>query len=106
MRKCIDWTTTGRNLRLLRKDNINLRRYVCRTLKSGTEECKGDGNCDKCRFDMDSNISQAELAAVFSVSDSVILNWERGISKPQIEDIMLYADICKVDFFDVLIFEE
>ncbi len=106
MRKFIDWTTTGQNLKLLRRDNINLRRFVCKTLREGTLECRGDGNCEKCRFEMDSSISQAELAEIFNVSDSVILNWERGVSKPQIEDIMLYAEICKIDFFDVLIFED
>lgn len=32
-RKFIDWNKTGRNLQLLRVDNIELRRSVCNALK-------------------------------------------------------------------------
>ena len=50
-RRTIDWKKTGRNLRLLRNDNLSLRRYVCRTLRMRSGECDGV-DCQNCRFEM------------------------------------------------------
>ena len=104
-RKTIDWKRTGQNLRLLRQDNLSLRRYVCRTLRVKHGECDGE-DCASCRFEMDANISQAELAEVFHVSESMLLNWENARSKPSLEDLLFYADICGVDLFEVVVFEK
>jgi DNA-binding XRE family transcriptional regulator len=103
-RKTIDWKKTGRNLKLLRQDNLLLRRYVCRTLRMKHGECDGE-DCIRCRFEMDPNISQAELAEVFHVSESMLLNWENARSKPSLEDLLFYADICGLTLFDVVVFE-
>ena len=40
--KYIDWDKTATNLRLLRNDNINLRRYVCAQLNLDKGDCSGD----------------------------------------------------------------
>ena len=102
---------TGRQLQVLRLDNENLRRYVCSALNYDKNEC--DGSCEDCdpRYTrrghgMDLSISQRELAQVFGVCTSVVANWESGRSLPPIEDLMLYGEICKVDWIrDILGFE-
>lgn len=103
-KKIINWSKTAKNLKLLRNDNIQLRRYVCRQLRYNDANCSG--NCLTCRFDMDSKISQAELAEVFKVSESVIVNWENAKSRPSIEDIIFYSEICQIDIFEVLIIDD
>lgn len=102
-RKCINWEKTGKKLQLLRIDNINLRRFCCKQLKFDKGNCSG--NCDLCVFEMDHSISRAELARVFNVSENMIVNWENGKSRPTMEDILFYADICEIELFDVLIFD-
>ena len=103
-RKFVDWGKTSKNLRLLRNDNLNLRRYVCFVLRTKREECDGK-SCDTCRFDMDNSISQAELAQVFSVSESMVANWETGRSIPSVDDLIFYAEICKLPLDDILVFQ-
>lgn len=103
-RRTVDWAKTGRNLQLLRNDNIDLRRTVCRELNLDKGECSGE--CSTCRFEMDKSISRAELAKVFSVSESVIFNWESGKTPVSIEDILLYCEVCKVDLWDIIVFED
>lgn len=88
-RKYIDWANTAKNLKLLRRDNINLRRYVCSQLNYDKGECSGE--CETCRFDMDESISQLELAKVFNVSESMIVNWENNKSRPQLDDLLFYS---------------
>ena len=83
-RKFIDWSNTAKNLKLLRRNNLNLRRFVCSQLNYDKGECSGD--CDICNFDMDESISQLELAKVFNVSESMIVNWENNKSRPQLDD--------------------
>lgn len=102
-RKHINWKKTSKNLKLLRCDNINLRKYVCFILKTRNNECDGK-NCDNCKFEMDLSISQSELAKVFNVSESMIANWENARSIPSLEDLFFYADICRTDIFSILVF--
>ena len=106
-RAVIDWEKTGKRLKLLRNDNLNLRRYCCRQLGSGKRYDGCDNaNCDTCIFEMDTNISQAELAKVFSVSESMVVNWENNKSKPSLEDLIFYSRICGIDLFDIIVFAE
>ena len=77
-RKYIDWANTAKNLKLLRRDNI----------------------------DMDESISQLELAKVFNVSESMIVNWENNKSRPQLDDLLFYSQICGLDLYDVVVFCE
>ena len=102
-RKYINWEKTAKNLKLLRMDNMNLRRYVCRELKYQNANCSG--KCETCRFDMDNRISQSELASVFNVSESMIVNWENFKSRPSLEDLIFYSELCRIDLYDVIIFE-
>lgn len=101
-RKSIDWEKTGSRLQRLRSDNLSLRRYVCWQLKYDNGKCSGE--CETCEYDMDRSISRAELAEVFEVSESVVFNWERGITPPTIEDLMLYSDISGVAIADILVY--
>ena len=103
-RKYIDWANTAKNLKLLRRDNINLRRYVCSQLNYDKGECSGE--CETCRFDMDESISQLELTKVFNVSESMIVNWENNKSRPQLDDLLFYSQICGLDLYDVVVFCE
>lgn len=103
-RKYIDWANTAKNLKLLRRDNINLRRYVCSQLNYDKGECSGES--ETCRFDMDESISQLELAKVFNVSESMIVNWENNKSRPQLDDLLFYSQICGLDLYDVVVFCE
>ncbi|MCI8368150.1 MAG: helix-turn-helix transcriptional regulator [Clostridia bacterium] len=103
-RKYIDWANTAKNLKLLRRDNINLRRYVCSQLNYDKGECSGE--CETCKFDMDESISQLELAKVFNVSESMIVNWENNKSRPQLDDLLFYSQICGLDLYDVVVFCE
>ncbi len=104
-RRFVDWQNTAKNLRLLRNDNIELRRYVCFVLRTKRNDCDGK-SCDTCRFDMDNSISQAELAEVFNVSESIVANWENARSQPSIDDLLFYAQICKLSLDDILIYVE
>lgn len=106
-RKVIDWSKTSKNLKLLRNDNLNLRRYVCRELNIRKKQFGCDGtDCDTCKFDMDNSISQSELAQVFHVAESRIANWENNKSKPAIEDLIFYSQICGIDLFEVIVFAD
>ncbi len=103
-RKYVDWDKTAKNLKLLRQDNIALRRYVCRAIRMDNAECDG-ADCAKCKYDMDSSISRAELAKVFSVTESIVFNWESGKTIPTLDDLMFYAQVCGLDLFDVVVFQ-
>lgn len=100
----IDWNKTAQNLKLLRNDNIDLRRYVCHALKYKEANCSGE--CDTCKFDMDASISQNELAEVFGVSPGVIANWETGRTSPTLEDLIFYAEISKLGLSQVIVFKK
>lgn len=102
--RTIDWTKTARNLKLLRNHDQNLRRYVCKTLNYDKAQC--DGKCDSCKFDMDNSISQRELATAFGLSVGTVVNWENGKSKPYIEALLLYSEVCGIDLNNILIFED
>lgn len=102
-RRSINWEKTGRNLQILRADNISLRRYVCRELNYDKGECSGD--CDNCRFDMDTSISRTELGKVFHVSDSVVFNWENGITPVDLEDMLFYCQISEMSLEDILVYD-
>lgn len=97
----IDWTATADNLKLLRCDNLQLRKYVCYMLGTAHGHCSGD--CEACKRDMDMHISQKELANVFGVSEHMIINWETGRSKPRLEYLIMYSKICDVKFDDVIV---
>lgn len=103
-RKFIDWKKTGKNLQLLRQDNIELRRCVCRALKGGSAECGGD--CADCKFDMDNHISRRELSEVMGETEHIIGNWERGRTKIDYENLLFYAQIAKVELDDIVVFME
>lgn len=102
-RRYINWKKTGRNLQILRADNISLRRYVCRELNYDKGECSGD--CDNCKYDMDTNISRTELAKIFHVSDSVVFNWENGITPVDLEDMLFYCRLAEVALDDILVYD-
>ena len=104
-RKFVNWEKTSKNLKMLRNDNLSLRRYVCFVLKTGRKDCDGL-NCLNCKFDMDTSISQAELAKVFNVSESMVANWENNRSQPSIDDLLFYAQICDLDLKDIIVFDE
>ena len=106
-RKVIDWDKTSKNLKLLRNDNINLRKYVCSELnkKKSIDACEG-ADCATCRFDMDMKISQSELAQVFHLNENRIVNWENNKSKPTIEDLIFYSQICGIDLYEVIVFAD
>ena len=102
-RKYIDWKKTGTRLRNLRNHNLELRRFVCKSLNYNKGECSGE--CKACEYEMDNAISRVELATVFNTSESVIFNWENGKTPISIEDLLYYCQICGVEPFDVLVFE-
>ena len=104
MKGYIDWPKTAQNLKLLRNDNLNLRQYVCHALKFDEANCSGE--CEKCKFDMDSSISQIELAQVFGVSAGVIANWETGRTTPSFEELIFYSEICGLGLTQVVVFKE
>lgn len=101
-KKLIDWQKTGFNLKLIRNDNLNLRRYVCYYLRQQNGLCAD--NCDECKFKMDSSISRAELAEVFGVSESVVYNWETGKTPISIEDLLFFCDVAHLSLDDVLVY--
>lgn len=106
-RKIIDWEKTSKNLKLLRADNINLRRHVCRELNMRKKVYGCDGAaCDTCKYEMDNSISQAELAKVFHVNESRIVNWENNKSKPTLEDLIFYSQLCGIELFDIVVFQK
>ena len=102
-RKIIDWEKTGKNLQLLRIDNISLRRCVCNAL-SDKERCSG--RCDECKFEMDTSISRTELAEVFCVSESVVFNWENGKTPVPVEELLFYCQLADVELEDVLVYRD
>ena len=102
-RKYINWKKTGKNLMLLRNDNLNLRRNVCKTLNFDKGECGGE--CDTCKYEMDNNISRPELAKIFNVSESVVFNWENGKTPVALDDILFYCQLAEIELLDILVFE-
>ncbi len=104
-RRIIDWQKTSKNLKLLRCDNLSLRREICKYLRSKDGECDGD-HCPCCRLDMETAISQAELADFFKVSESVVANWETARSEPSVEDLLFYADLCGLKVEDIVVFRK
>ena len=103
-RKFVDWKKTGKNLQLLREDNIELRRSVCGALKHDKSDCSVE--CGECKFEMDNHISRKELSQVFGVSESVIFNWENGRTVIDYENLYFYSQLSKVDINDIVIFME
>lgn len=104
IRKNIDWGKTGVKVERLRDDNKNLRRYVCWKLKHERANC--DGMCENCEYEMDKRISRKELAQVFNNSESVIVNWESGKTPIPLEDLLFYCQLCEVQLFDVIVYED
>lgn len=102
-RRNINWLKTAKNLKILREYNDNLRKYVCFSLKFNDGDCSG--NCDNCRFEMDHHISQSELAQVFNVTTSCVVNWENGKSKPGLEDLLFYSQLCNISLNEVVVYE-
>lgn len=99
----IDWKKTGKNLQLLRNDNMNLRRNVCYQINYKKGNCSG--MCATCKYDMETAISRTELARVFFVSESVIFNWENGKTPISLEDIYFYCALADVDMDDIVVFQ-
>lgn len=102
-RKYINWEKTGKNLQILRADNLPLRKYVCHELNYDKSECSG--YCDNCKYEMDTNISRTELAKVFNVSDNVIFNWENGITPVALEDMLFYCQLAGVTLDDIVVYD-
>lgn len=100
-REFVDWKKTGRKLEMLRQDNIELRRKVCRALKHDDGNCVGD--CAACEFEMDNHISRNELSKVFDVSESVIYNWENGKTVVDYDDLLFYAKLADLDISDIVV---
>ena len=103
-RKFIDWKRTGRNLQLLRENNVELRRAVCGALKHDRSDCSVD--CSDCVYEMDNHISRKELAEVFGVSESIIFNWENGRTAVDYENLLFYAQLSKMKLTDIVVFME
>lgn len=101
-RQFIDWKKTGKNLQLLRESNGNLRRSVCNALKRDKADC--DGECETCRYEIDSHISRKELAEVFGVSESVIFNWESGRTAVGYEDLLFYGQLAQIELGELAVF--
>lgn len=101
-RQFIDWKKTGKNLQLLRKDNLELRRTVCLAFKHDSGDCSE--NCGECRFEMDSHISRKEIADVFGVTENIIFNWENGRTAVSLEDMLFYAQISKKELGEIIVF--
>ena len=101
-RKCIDWVKTGKRLLNLRTGNTSLRRYVCWRLKYDEGNCSGD--CRNCEYEMDASISRKELADVFQTTENVVFNWENGKTSPEIEDLLLYAEICGITMEQIIVY--
>lgn len=102
-RRYINWKKTGRNLKMLRMDNLILRRNVCYKLNYDKGECSGE--CEKCKYDMDTSISRAELAKIFFVTDSVITNWESGRTRVDLEAMLFYCQIAGVTLEDIIVYD-
>ena len=102
VRKFVDRKKTGRNLQLLREDNIDLRRAVCSALKHDKDACSE--MCENCKYDMDNHISRKELADVFGVTENVIFNWETGRTVVDYENLLFYSQLSKQKIDDIVIF--
>lgn len=102
VRQFIDWQKTGRNLQLLREDNIELRKFVCHAKKQEAGGCLG--NCNTCRFEMENRVSRKAIAELFGVSESVVFNWESGRTAVPLEDILFYVHIAGLQLDNVLVF--
>ena len=101
----IDWKNTAKNLKLLRLTNTNLRRYVCFALNREKEfDGCGGKDCMTCKYEMDSSISQSELAQVFGVKESQIANWETGKSHPMLEYLIFYCRLCQIELNELIVF--
>ena len=103
-RKFVDWKKTGRNLEMLRNDNINLRRASCRSRNFNKSNCEGD--CENCTFEMDRSISRGELALLFGTTEHVVYNWENGKTAVPYEDLLFYSQISETALEDFVVYME
>ena len=102
-RRRIDWRRTGIRLKNLRDHHPALQRYACYINHLSDADCSGE--CETCEFDLDRNVSRAELSRVFATTESVIANWESGRTSPELEDLLYYAALCGIALEDILVFE-
>lgn len=103
----IDWEKTGYKLKLLRNDNLNLRRYVCWWLSKNQFDDRHlcyDYKCEDCLFEMDQNISQVELGAVMNTGS--VANWETGRTPIDVENLMFYCKLCGVEAEDIIVYKD
>ncbi len=96
----IDWESVSLKLYELRVHNLNLRRYVCFYTRNHGD-CHSL-NCLDCKKNMDRAISQSELGEALGWGLSSIQNWETGRSKPSIEVLIYYAQICQISLEEIL----
>lgn len=102
-RRRIDWRRTGIRLKNLRDHHPTLQRYTCYINHAAEGNCSGE--CETCEFDLDRNVSRAELARVLATTESVIANWESGRTSPELEDLLYYTALCGIALEDILVFE-
>lgn len=55
---------------------------------------------------MDNQISQAELAIVMNVSDSMVANWETNRTIPTLEDLLMYCDLCDMSLENIIVYSQ
>ena len=106
----VDRRATGERLQRLRKYNIYLHRYVCHELHLHRSKKFCDGvDCDLCEAEdfEEEDISQPELGKIMGVSGSQVANWETGRTLPDIEFLIFYCRLCRIDKLeDLLVFEK
>lgn len=101
--KRVDWGKTAHMLKFLRERNEKLRKNVCKILNS--KSCANGGVCENCEYDMDLNISQKELATVLGYSTNSIINFENGRSRPDVDALLAYSELCELNIMDVIVLE-
>lgn len=106
----IDAERTAKRLRYLRRNNINLKKYVCRysrlykevVRRHNNDPCPNCYNCENCDKFYD-YISPSSLARCFDMETRFITDVESG-KNVTIQKVLLYSYISQVPLSEILIF--
>ena len=93
----------------MRERNENLRRQVCSKIHNvkGVCELGRSGDCAQCAtYLMDHQITQTELAQALYISTSVITNVEGNRSRPNVELLYAYSQLCGCKMEDLLVVKD
>lgn len=102
----VDWGATSKKLTDLRENNLKLREKVCQNLDIKKKKGCQEACCKTCSKSSSCALVQDALSKLFKVSKKTIKKWEENKSKPTLDQLMYYSELCQLEIFDVVILNQ